>query len=186
MKFFFAMACVLGLAASCFAQNADTNATTTRTSGIQAARAAALRALKAHDQGSAEGPATSPALTSGTLTFSVTINLHPGFPSSGKIYCYAYAETSESASPVSADFSDDGEVAATMSGSTATCTVTLIYGWYLATPSSDSVGLGVTVGAVFGTKGTIPYWENYSTWSSELTSVPASGSTTTEKVATSL
>jgi len=81
------MACMLGLAASCFAQNADTNVSTKKTSGIQAARAAAARALKAPGQSSEEVPAVAATLTSGAFVFTITIDLHPGFPTSDKIYC---------------------------------------------------------------------------------------------------
>ncbi len=186
MKFFFAMACVLGLAASCFAQNADTNVSTKKTSGIQAARAAAARALKAPGQSSEEVPAVAATLTSGTFVFTITIDLHPGFPTSDKIYCSANAYTSESSSANYADFSADGYVQATVSGSTATCSITLKYGWLLATPTSDTVGLGVDVRSTYGSAGTIPWWDNESTWGSSLASVPASGSTTPVKVTTAI
>ena len=181
MKLFFAMACVLGLTASCFAQNADTNATTRKTSGIQAARAAALRALKAHDQSSTEVPAAA-SLVSGTFAFTITINLHPGFPTQDKIYCSAYADTYEAPG----SFSADGNVLATISGSTATCKINLTYGWWLGSPASDPVSLGVDVFSTYGTYGTIPYWDNESSWGGSLASVPASGSITTEKISTSL
>ena len=105
MKFFFAMACVLGLAASCFAQNADTNAPTNNAPGIQRARDAALRALKAHDQGPAEVPATTTP-TTGTLVFNITIDVNPGLPSTEKIYCSASASTFETGTT----FYDDGNV----------------------------------------------------------------------------
>jgi hypothetical protein len=185
MKFFFAMACVLGVAASCFAQNADINVPTKKTSGIQAARAAALRALKAHDQGSAEAPPTT-SPTTGTFVFTITIDLHPGFPSGQKIYCSASADTSEYTAPPDVTFSADGYVQATVSGSTATCSITLKYGWLLATPTKDPVGLGVNVGFIYGTVGTAPYWINESVWSNSLPGVPASGSTTPIKVTTAI
>lgn len=183
MKFFFAMACVLGLAASCLAQNADTNAPTKKLSGIQAARAAALRALKAHDQSPAEVPAAATTPTTGTFVFTITIDLHPGFPSSEKISCSADASTQEYATSPFVGFSADGTVAATVSGNTATCSITLKYGWLLATPTTDTVALGVDVFAVYGTEGIIPFYVNESTWSSTI-SVPASGSTTAVKVTT--
>jgi len=187
MRFFFAMACVLGLAASCFAQDADTNSPTMKAHGIQAARAAALRALKAHDQSSAEVPEpVSITPTTGSFVFTITIDLHPGFPTTGKIYCSASADTDEFSSLPSGAFSADGFVEATRSGSTATCSITLIYGWYLASPKTDVVALGVDVSATFGTLGTPPYWVNESSWSNTLTGVPASGSTTPEKVTTAL
>jgi hypothetical protein len=185
MKFFFAMACVLGLAASCFAQNADINVPTKKTSGIHAARAAALRALKAHDQSSEEAPPTT-SPTTGTLVFTITIDLHPGFPSNAKLYCSASADTSEYTAPPDVSFSADGYAQATISGTTATCSITLKYGWLLATPKTDTLGLGVDVSVVFGTEGIAPYWVNQSVWSNSVSGVPASGSTTPVKVTTAI
>jgi len=184
MKFFFAMACVLGVAASCFAQSADKNVSTQKTSGIQAARTAALRTLKAHDQ-SSEGapPAASP--TTGTFAFTITIDLHPGFPNE-KIYCLASADTNEYTSLPDVGFSANGYVQATVSGSTATCSINLKYGWLLNTPKTDILTLVVEVSAVYGTEGTAPFWVNDSTWSNAVTGIPASGSTTPIKVTTAL
>ena len=189
MKLFFAMACVLGLAASCFAQSADTSARTNRISGVQAAKARieAIKAAQAkvHEQSSAETPSETPVaagLVSGTLSFTVTISLHPGFPSTSKIYCFIEASTEESPG----SFNANGYVQASISGSTATCSTSLKYGWWLATPSSDFLSEYVDVYTIYGTYGTAPYWENTSDWYNTVTGVPASGSTTSVKVSTAI
>jgi hypothetical protein len=189
MKFVLAMACVLGLAASCFAQSADTNAVTNRMSGMQAAKARvqALKAAQAkvHEQSSAETPVAA-GLVSGTLTFTVTISLHPGFPSTSKIYCYIDASTNEYSAEPTGSFDANAYVTATISGSTATCTTSIKYGWWLASPSTDSLDEYVDIYTIYGTYGTAPYWENTSDWTNSVTGVPASGSTTSVKVSTAL
>ncbi len=118
--------------------------------------------------------------------FTITIDLHPGFPSNDKIYCSASADTNEYAAEPYVTFSADGYVEATSNGKTATCSITLKYGWLLATPSTDPVGLGVDVYAIYGTEGSIPYWTNESEWSNTLPGVPSSGSTTPINVTTAI
>jgi hypothetical protein len=179
-KFPFAIACVLALAASCLAQNADTNAPTKKTLGIEAARAAALRALKAPDVGPDNLPPAASFIT-GKFVFTITIHVNPGVPTTSKIYCSASATTSEASS----FFFDDGAALATRTGGTATCSMTLFYGWFLATSASDKVAIGVSVTSAIGTLGTPPY-ETLESSQSLLMAVPASGATTPVSVTTAI
>jgi hypothetical protein len=188
MKYFLALACVLGLVASCMAQNADTDVPTKKMPGIQDARAAALRALKAHDlstedsTGEVSPPATTPS--TGKFVFNIKINVNPGLPTTSKIFCSASAATAESVTLVS--FVDDGAVVATRSGSTATCSITLPYGWFLATPTKDPVGLGIAVTSLTGSSSTPPNQTGESLQSLHLPAVPANGATTTEAITISI
>jgi hypothetical protein len=179
VKLIFAIACVLGLAASCFAQDVQTK----KTPGILGyldPKTGAFRILPTPGTGPAESPTVSP--TTGKLVFNLTIAVNPGLSSSAKILCTATAAVAEAST--GGVFEDTGAVAATRTGSTAKCTATLPYGWNLANPSSDRVGLSVNVTATVGT-GAPPFTESISSQSLSI-AVPPSGTTTTEAISTSI
>lgn len=186
LRFPFALACLLALAASCLAQNADTtesiNVQTKTSSTLIDARAAARRALATHDTDQVEPPAaTTP--TTGKLVFNIKIDVNPGLPTTAKIGCEASVAVADITSLDS--FENIGEAAATRSGSSATCTITLPYGWFLASPTKDAVGIGIVVTSTTGTLGTPPFTEAASSQSIKL-AVPANGATTTENIVTSI
>lgn len=183
-KFLFAIACLLALAASCFAQDATPGATTKNAPGIRAARAAALRALKAHDVNAADLPPATTTPTTGKFVFNIKIDVNPGLPTTAKIGCSASLATADTATADA--FENDGVAVATRSGSTATCSITVPYGWFLATPTKDEVGIGVVIESETGTLGTPPYQVGTSTQELILTAVPANGATTTENITTSI
>ena len=176
----FAVACILALAAICLAQSADTNVPAKKSPGIENARAAALRALKAPDV-SPDNLAPAASFITGKFVFTVTIHVNAGIPTTSKIYCSATATTNEASN----FFFDDGAALATRSGATATCKLTLYYGWFLATPATDKVGIGVGVTSSIGTLGTPPY-ETLDSSQSLLMAVPASGATTPVNVTTAI
>lgn len=177
----FAIACILALAASCLAQSADTNVAAKKSPGIDAARAAALRALKASDISPDTLPPAASFIT-GKFNFTVTIHVNPGIPTTSKIFCSASAVTTDASN----FFFDDGAAVATRSGSTATCTLTLFYGWFLAAAATDKVAMGVVVTSSIGALGTPPYETLESTSSLAPIAVPASGATTAVNVTTSI
>jgi hypothetical protein len=106
------------------------------------------------------------AAATGTLQFEYTITVKSPVPSGG-ITCSAEATVFTS---TGADYIETAGVAATISGSTATCTVVIPYSWAGAT-SSDSVMLSYNV---FGSNGV-----RVSDGSLATIAVPANGTTKT-------
>jgi len=191
LKLSLAVACALACAASCLAQTADANhadanqtinAPTTTSSALSGAKAAARRALASHATDAAElPPATTP--TTGKLVINIKIDVNPGLPAANKINCGADAITGDEGN---ADiFENDGAVLATRSGSTATCKITLPYGWFLASASKDEVGIGITVESTTGTEGSVPFTDAIGSTSITIP-VPANGATTTENITLSI
>ena len=133
-------------------------------------------------QKAVEGAGTAATITptTGTLVVAFTITVLPSIPLSQTISCGVSAIVIEQSSGLS--FSASASSAATRSGSTAKCTVTLPYSWALSSPDSDTVSLSWGIGtcetcgqasrSAGGTLGTI--------------NVPASGSTTQDSVKVAL
>ena len=89
-------------------------------------------------------PAAAPTATNGTFVANFTVKLVTPVPSGYQVQCYLYAtviEESATTGTISNEIEDTAGVKATVSGSTATCSVKVPYAWYLSTPSSDTVGL---------------------------------------------
>jgi hypothetical protein len=78
-------------------------------------------------------------------------------------------------------YSEEAAVAATRSGATATCTVTIPYSWALANGSTDMVNLSYAIEAPVSTSNP-PLPNRISTHSLPSMHVPANGSTTTVTV----
>lgn len=129
---------VVGLATTTFAQSPASAlrrpGTPEATAGMQQKRAVA-------DENA--NPAAAPIATNGTLAANFTIKLVTPVPSGYQVQCYLYASVvEENASyAILNDIYDNAGVKATVSGSTATCSVKGPYTWYLATPSSDTASL---------------------------------------------
>jgi hypothetical protein len=171
--------CALGLVASAFAQNVESK----KSPGILGyldPKTGAFHVLT-RSVGPEETPQVTP--TTGKFVFNITIAVNPGLPSTSKISCTASVAVEEAAT-VSL-FEDNGAAAATRSGSTATCSITLPYGWYLTTPTTDMVTLNIQVASVTGKVGTLPYSDGLSSQTLSI-KVPASGSTTTETISTAI
>jgi len=187
-KFPFAIACILALVASCLAQNEETNVTTSvqtkRTPGVLGymdQKTGTFHPLTNGINPADLPPATTP--TTGKLVFNIKIAVNPGLPTTAKIQCEATATVGDLTT--NALFTNMGVVNATRSGATATCSITLPYGWFLASPSTDTVVLGIVVDATNGALVTPPY--TLATGSQSLTiKVPANGATTTENLSTSI
>ena len=125
--------------------------------------------------------AAAASTVTGKLVFTTTITLSSTFPAADVIACSAQALVLDTGS--GNDIIESTEVAATKSGSTATCTVTIPYSWNLLTPTADFVNLtfSVRVPATPATAAaTLPNRTNTQTLGR--IPIPASGTTTTETV----
>jgi len=160
-RLFFPAACVLVLLAS-------TSATDARASAEDAVTAT---------------PATTITPTTGTYVFSFTITLTSTIGTSTKIVCSASILVS--GDTLLTSIQQTAAVAATRSGSTATCTVNIPYAWSLGNPATDKITPVYTIQApVEGA--TVPTPFHYVHVQERAIALPANGATTTETVATSL
>lgn len=127
--------------------------------------------------------ATSITFT-GKLVFSFTITISSTLPTTDTVACEASASLSDvGAAGQGPIINELAAVAATRSGSTATCTVNIPYSWSLINSSTDAVQLSyvisVPTAAITGTNG-LPARVSTRTFAS--IKVPASGMTTTETI----
>ena len=125
----------------------------------------------------------TPALTTfgGKLIFKFTITVDSAIAAAAKIGCSASANLVDAGS---GNFIEESATAAaTRSGTTATCTVTIPYSWKLASSASDSISLSYTIQApveVTSAATTLP--NRLSTQSLPPIKVPANGATTNETI----
>ena len=120
---------------------------------------------------------TATAPTTGKFVFSFTITIASTNLGSDPIACEANATVFDSSGRTS---TETASVAATKSGTTATCTVTIPYSWTLSTPTTDMVSLGfmISTANTAAASGGQPTRTTTQTLGS--VKVPANGLTTTE------
>ena len=142
------------------------------------------------DEASAAAAATSAPVT-GTFVSKFTVKLVTPVPSGGELACSLNATTDEintTTGTVSNEIEEIASVKATVNGSTATCTVTLPYSWYLSSPSTDTVELSYNLqilSSTTSTAGTVRYSSQFVPGAGSI-KVPASGSTTTYTISATL
>lgn len=92
---------------------------------------------------------TLPPYIGGTVQVTLTIELFSAVPTGDTVICSASLETVEViiGPPTSSEvFTETSSSPAVISGSTATCTVTIPYLWTLANPSGDTMAITYTAG----------------------------------------
>jgi len=111
----------------------------------------------------------------GTLKATIHFSLSTAVPQGAAIGCsFSASVFGESNDGLTDDLLDTDQVTATVSGSTATCAISVPYEWFLY-GSSDTVGLSYTIfGVDSNGNGRNFYNESYAT-----IPVPANGATTT-------
>jgi hypothetical protein len=107
----------------------------------------------------------------------VTITVSSALPTTAAITCTVYGVADDLET---GDFSNYVEVPATRKGSTATCTLTVPYEYYLGEPSKDTVNLDLEVEATAGS-----YTEDFSAPAITV-AVPKTGTTTTKDITTTI
>ena len=178
MKFLLLAACITGVS---FAQDAAATKPSSGILGYLDPQTGAFRPVQINKSAPSEVPAVTP--TTGKFVFNVSIAVNPGLASSAKITCSAGVSVGEPSNFTG--FGDTVVATATRSGGTAACTINVPYGWYLQTPTKDTVVISVTVSADAGTLGTPPYSIGSSLQELSI-AVPASGATTTEAINTAI
>ena len=121
----------------------------------------------------------------GKFVFNFTITISSTDLGSDTISCLATASLTDNL-PLSPIFIDEtASVKATVSGSTASCTVNIPYSWTLKTGTTDTVLLSYVVSAVGpSASGGLP--TRTSSQGIANIKVPANGSTTTETIASTI
>ena len=126
------------------------------------------------------GEATAEPPTSTTFTGTVTVTITITLKSTGltNINCAGIVQTEDGASlGTPRSFGEIGLVAATGTGSTRSCTVSIPYSWSLATQASDTMQTSYEVGNNLLLLGTPPNRNSFLI-PLDTRKVPASGATT--------
>ena len=122
------------------------------------------------------------APSSGDFAVTFNISVKSSIPSTDTIACTFTASVFETTTGKTVN--DSMTVAATRSGSTATCKLTMFYSWPLTSPTTDLVNLTYTVSAGGTASTVLPNRESFQTLSS--IKVPLVGATTTETIASTI
>jgi hypothetical protein len=129
-------------------------------------------------------PAASVPPTGGKFVINIAITIQSLLPASSIIACSVTASVGDLALKPTLSIFEVASANATVTGTSATCTVTIPYSWPLATPASDSVGLSYYVTA------TAPATPNLllrqTSQPITVITVPANGATTTQDVAATI
>ena len=151
MIFVFAwiVACMVGVAQPALSQN---GAATHGVPGYLDPQTGVFKPLIQRPVEEADAAAIAP--TTGTLTFTITITVKSTNLGTDKIVCSANASTSEAIPPSGfRSIEENASVAATGTGSTRTCIVTIPYSWPLSTAKTDTITLLYNVSAIGAASG---------------------------------
>jgi hypothetical protein len=127
-------------------------------------------------------PFVARTVHTGTFVYNITITIKSTLPTSDTIDCTGSAFTQDISSASS--IQELASVAASRSGSTASCKVTIPYAWPLASASSDTVILEYQITVPAGLA-SLPNRESNIEFAT-LSGVPASGTTTSETIAATI
>lgn len=137
----------------------------------------AFRLVPAPADDSAELP---PALTTFTGTINLTITVTLKTAGLTNITCNATTAVTDGATlGVIRSFEESDTVAATGTGSTRTCKLSIPYSWGLLTQSKDTMSTNYTVTGAATSTGTTPPIRVTTLTNDDTRAVPANGATTT-------
>lgn len=175
-KLFLAVACLMGLVASTFAQFAQTEPSPWNVNSADPE----TNASRAHSaRGSMKPEAVAP--TTGTFVFNFTITLSSTISTSTQIGCGAILTVT--GDKITTSINEQANAVAIRSGNTATCTFDIPYSWALGNPTTDKVSVLYGVASP-ASGGTVPIRTSQQRLAS--ISLPANGATTTETIAVTL
>jgi hypothetical protein len=118
----------------------------------------------------------------GSIVVNFTITIKSGVPATSLISCGVDAIVTEVTAGGANIIEENATVAATRTGNTAKCTVTVPYSWAISSPSAASLSLNFTLStARVGTTGLL---SRISSGTIANIPVPANGATTTQTVNT--
>ncbi len=126
--------------------------------------------------------AAAASATTGTLVVNFTITIKSAIATTSPIVCDVTASITEVSATGLNFISEDASVAATRTGNTAKCTVTIPYSWVLLNSTTAKVGLNYNLAAVKTTAGSTGLLSRSSTGGLATLAIPANGATTTQTV----
>jgi hypothetical protein len=174
--------CLLGLAQPVWSQKP--NETAKPTPGILGYLDPKTGAFRPLVQNPVEDEEVEPAVaTTGTFVFNFTITIASKNLGGDTIVCNVDLDTFE-ATGLTAD--ESASVKATVTGSTAKCTVTIPYSWPLKTASADTVSFIYSVSAFSGSTTTTGEVSRISSQNLPTIKVPKTGATTTTPIASTI
>jgi len=137
--------CLFGLLASGWSQD-STNTVTPGIPGFLDPQTGSFKPMPLVPEGYSD--LSNPAQTGGKIVLTLTTTLTTSFPTGEVFSCGLNATVADIMSGLT--FSDTIFVTATKTGNTLNCTVTLPYGWDLASPTQDVMLVLYTINAVNG------------------------------------
>jgi hypothetical protein len=173
MKLMLAVACLIAMVSSAFAQNTPNK----RTFGYIDGKTGIFHPLNRTPLSEEAAAAITP--TTGTYVYNVTITVSSALPTTATIICNLSGGVDD---PVSGVYSNEVEVTAKRTGNTATCTLTMPYSWDLASPTKDTVELDLGITATSGSFGSAGYYFEEFIAPGTTSTVPKTGTTTTQNV----
>jgi hypothetical protein len=180
LKLLFTAICLLGLVASGFAQNLETEKKTA-VFGYMDPKTGLFHSLTRTPLSAEEAAAITP--TTGKFVFVVTITVSSALSTSAVIGCEVAGGVADL---TTGEFTNIVAVTATRTGTTAKCTLTVPYSWDLATPAKDTVAFDLSVTASVGTFGSATFYDETFTAPGVTMKVPANGATTTQDITTTI
>jgi hypothetical protein len=175
------LACFIGLSQSAWSQK-PSEATSHGILGYLDPQTGAFRPLAQTPATPESEDALAAAPAFGSLVFNITITVKSTNLGSDTIGCGANASVFEATGQ---SIEESAFVAATGTGATRTCKVTIPYSWPLSTPTTDSITLGIDVGAAASSSSLASPIRSH-TRSLPPIKVPLGGATTTFTVAVTI
>jgi hypothetical protein len=176
MNLMLAFACLIALVGSASAQNTPNK----RTFGYIDGKTGIFHPLDRTPLSEEAAAAITP--TTGPFVYNVTITVSSALPTTATITCNVSGGVSEGESA----YANDVGVTAKRTGNTATCTLTMPYSWDLAEPTKDTVEFDLDITATNGSFGTASYYYEDFTVPVTTSTVPKTGTTTTQNVSATI
>lgn len=139
--------CLLGLSIAGWSQNAN-RSSVPGIPGYLDPRTGTFKPMPLAPPSEDETPVNP---TTGKVVLTLTVTLTSTFPTNEVYSCGLSAETIDISTSLT--FIDEFEVAATKSGSTLTCKITLPYSWTLTSAGSDTMDLAYSINAAAPSSG---------------------------------
>jgi hypothetical protein len=176
--------CLATLTQAMWSQNQKTDhSTTPGILGFLDPKTGAFRPVPQNQDVDEAAPAVT--RTTGKFVFNFNITIRSTNLGSDTIACYATVNVADNVTGSYTVFLDEASVSATVTGSTAKCTVSIPYSWPLVTPTSDSVSMSWYINAN-GPASTGGQPSRISQESLPSIKVPLNGATTTNNIAATI
>jgi hypothetical protein len=172
--------CLLGLVASTFAQNAEPRGKNP-VFGYIDPKTGMFHSMERTPL--SEEQAAAITTTTGTIVLNVTIQVSSSLSTTAKFFCIANAAVSDS---MTGGWTAVVTVTGSRVGNTVTCKPTIPYSWDLGTPTTDTMAVDFIVETTVGTSGTSGFYEEENTMPAVTMKVPATGTTTTKNITTTI